>query len=110
MNSQTFGTLLKFVKPWWREYKGGRSQTTVLKMLDMTLCYLGSQTTIRHLAIQFGVMTDAFIQATEVIMKVLMDMADSIIKSPNRDEYHNIAEQFNKCRVMCVLNLKCFVY
>ena len=103
MNFQTFRTLLKFVKPWQREYKGGCNQTTVLKMLGMTLCYLGSQTTIRHLAIQFGVMTDAFIQATESIMKVSMDMADSIIKWPNKDEYHNIAEQFNKWRVRCVL-------
>ena len=62
MNSQTFQTLLKFVKPHHREYKGGCNQTSVTKMLAMTLNYLGSQTTIRHLAIQFGVMTDAFIQ------------------------------------------------
>ena len=72
------------------------NQISVLKMLGMTLSDLGSQTTIRHLAIQFSVMTDAFIQSTEVIMKVLMDMADSIIKWPYKDEYDTIAEQFNK--------------
>ena len=96
MNFQTFWTLLKFVKPHHREYKGGWNQISVLKMLGMMLSYLGSQTTIRHLAIQFSVMTDGFIQSAEVIMKVLMDMAGSIIKWPNKDEYENIAEHFNK--------------
>ena len=40
MNFQTFRTLLKFVKLQWRECKGGHNQTTVSKMLGMTLCYL----------------------------------------------------------------------
>ena len=33
-----------------------------------------------------------------------MDLADSVIKWPSKDEYQNIAEQFNKQRVRCVLN------
>ena len=73
MNFQTFWTLLKFIKPQHREHKGGCTQISISKMLGMTLSYPGLQTMICHLAIQFGVTTDAFIHCTEMIMKVLMD-------------------------------------
>ena len=75
-------------------------------MLGMTLSYLGSQTTICQLAIQFGVMTDAFIHYREMIMKVLIDIADSIIKWPSKDEYQYIADHFNKRRVRLVSHVK----
>ena len=55
-------------------------------MLAMTLIYLGSQMTVRHLARQFGVTTDTFIRLTETVMKLLMGIADHVIKWPSKDE------------------------
>ena len=49
--------------------------------------------------------TDAFIHSTEMIMKVLIDIADSIIKWPSKDEYQYITDQFNKRRVRLVLHV-----
>ena len=65
-------------------------------MLAMTLNYLGSQNTIQHLARQFGVTTDAFITCMETMLKLLMEICNSIIKWPSQDEYPYIASQFNK--------------
>ena len=79
-------------------HQGGRSEIPVSKMLAMMLNYLGSQMTTRHLARQFGVTTDAFIKCTETIMKLLMDLADKIIKWPSKDKYPHIAAQFNRRR------------
>ena len=99
MNSDTFRALLRFLNPPKRDYKGGRIQVASSKMLAMTLNFLGSQTTIRQLARQFGVTTDAFIQNTERVMQVMMVKAKYVIKWPNKEDYANIAAKFNKPRV-----------
>ena len=65
MNSDTLRALLRFLNPPKCDYKGGRIQVASSKMLAMTLNFLGSQTTIRKLARQLRVTTDAFIQNTE---------------------------------------------
>ena len=71
MNSNTFRALLRFLNPPKHDYKGGRIQVASSKMLAMTLNFLGSQTTIRQIA----------------------------IKWPNKEDYADIAAKFNKPRV-----------
>ena len=73
------------------------------KMVGMTLNYLGSQTTVRQLARQYGIMTDCFIQCMKKVMKLLMDNCHKVIKWPERDEYATIAANFDKslCITYC---------
>ena len=99
MNSDTFRALLRFLNPPKHDYKGGRIQVASSKMLAMTLNFIGSQMTIRQLARQFGVTTDAFIQNTERVMQVMMVKAKYVIKWPNKEDYADIAAKFNKPRV-----------
>ena len=98
MNSDTFKSLLRFIKPSRWNYKGGQTEVSGSKMLAMTLNYLDSQMMVRHLARQFGVTTDTFIRLTETVMKLHMGIADHAIKWPSKDEYPDIAAKFNKRR------------
>ena len=118
MNSDTFRAFLRFLNPPKRDYKGGQIQVASSKMLAMTLNFLGSQTTIRQLARQFGVTTNAFIQNTERVMQVMMDKTKYVIKWPSKVDYDDIAAKFNKPSVryiyinfspFFICNLKCLV-
>ena len=64
MNTETMWALLRFVKPLRCSYKGGHKEISGSKMLAMTLNYLGLQTSIRHLARQFGVTISCFTYCT----------------------------------------------
>ena len=117
MNSDTFRALLRFLNPPKCDYKGGQIQVASSKMLAMTLNFLGSQTTIRQLARQFGVTTNAFIQNMERVIQVMMEIVKYVIKWPNREDYDEIASKFNKPSVRYIsimlspflCNLKCVV-
>ena len=56
----TMRALLRFLKPPTCSYKGGCKEISGSKMLVMTLNYLGSQTSVKHLAQQFGVTTSIY--------------------------------------------------
>ena len=68
MNIDAMRALLRFLKPPRCSYKGGCKEISGSKMLVMTLNYLGSQTSIGHLAWQFGVTTSCFLYCTEKVM------------------------------------------
>ena len=96
MNSDTFKSLLRYIKPARQSYQGGQAEISGYKISAMTLNYLGSQMMVRHLAMQFGVTMDAFIRLMETGMKLLMLIANHIIKWPAKAEYPDIAAKFNK--------------
>ena len=99
MHPDTLRALVQFLNPKRRGYRGGCKQMTNSKMVAMTLNYLGSLTTVRQLARQYGVMTDCFIRYTEKVMRLLMENCHKVIKWPERDEYAMIAANFDKSRV-----------
>ena len=96
MNTETMLALLMFLKPPRCLYKGGHKEISGSKMLAMTLNYLGSQTSIRHLARQFGVTISSFMYCTEKVMMLLMQKGKYVIKWPKKEDYAQIPAQFNK--------------
>ena len=96
MNRETLKSLTKFLNPRRRIYQGGRKQVEPEKMVAMTCCFLGSQLPYKQLAGIFGVTEACFICCTDYIMKLLQDKVNVIIKWPSKDDYPNIAAEFNK--------------
>ena len=99
MHPDTLRACVRFLNPKRRGNKGGHKQMTNSKMVAMTLNYLRSQTTVRQLATQYGIITDCFIQCMEKVMKLLMKNCHKVIKWPKRDEYTTIAANFDKSQV-----------
>ena len=87
MHPDTLRALVRFINPKRRDYRGGCLQMANSKMVMMTLNYLGSLTTVRQLARQYGITTDCFIQCTERVMRLLMENCQEVIKWPETDKY-----------------------
>ena len=70
---------VQLLKDWWnpeaRLYPGGRMQTDPLKMVAMTLYWLGNESACKHIAFLFGVTEDCFITCTEFIMNLILQKA-----------------------------------
>ena len=99
MNTDTMRAFLRFLEPPRHSYKDGHKEISGSKMLVITLNYLGSQTSVRHLAHQFGVTTSCFLYFTSKVMQLLMQKGKYVIKWPKKEEYVQISAQFNKRRV-----------
>ena len=96
MDRSTFRALTSFLHPKTRMYQGGRVQVTPHKMVAVTLCYLGSHFTYRQLSVMFGLSDQCVFQITEYIMDLLNEKAKFVIKWPKKEEYRNIADEFNR--------------
>ena len=96
MNKATFLSLTQFLNPARRTYRGGREQIEKSKSVAMTLCYLGTRLPYKLLAGFFGVSEEAFIRSTDYIMEILERKVKLVIKWPSKDEYEQVANDFNK--------------
>ena len=95
MNKTTFESLRLFLNPVTRSYRGGRVQIEPAKAVAMTLCYLGTRIPYKLLAGFFGVSEEAFIRSTDYIMELLGEKIGMVIKWPSKDEYAQVAADFN---------------
>ena len=98
MYTDTFRALVKWIKPKRRELPGGRTSVSPSKQVAMTLNFVGSQCTMKHLSKQFGVSPSTFCDIVHYIMSLVTTRAHEIIRWPERDEYAIHAAQFNKKR------------
>ena len=96
MDRSTFTALTAYLNPPTRSYQGGRVQVGPHKMVAITLCYLGSRFTYRQLSGMFGLSDQCVFQITEYIMGLLNEKSKHVIKWPKKEEYPEIAGEFNK--------------
>ena len=99
MNSATLRALTGFLNPQRRVYQGGRVQVSPSKMVAVTTAYLGCQMPCKQLGKMFGLSEGCLLKVTEYVMQLLMQKSHLIIKWPSRDEYTDIANEFNKRRI-----------
>ena len=99
MNKDTLRALTSFIEPQRRIYQGGREQVFPSKMVAVTTAFLGSQLPCKQLGSIFGLSEGCLLKITEYIMELLTEKSKLIIKWPNKDDYANIAAEFNKRRI-----------
>ena len=99
MNRQTLRALTSFLKPVTRIYQGGREQVGPAKMVAVTVCFLGSQMPFKQLSNMFGISEGCLIKVTDYIMQLLVHKSHLVIKWPNKEDYDEIAAEFNKRRI-----------
>ena len=92
----TFRALTSFLNPKTRKYQGECIQVSPHKMVGITLCYLGSRFTYRQLSGLFGLSDQCVFQITEYIMQLLNEKSKFVIKWPKKEDYHSVADEFNK--------------
>ena len=103
MNSDTLRALINFLKPEQRSYQGGREQVSPAKMVAITVAFLGCQMPCKQLVSLFGLAEGCLLKITEYIMTILCDKSKLIIKWPSKDEYLEIAAEFNKRRIQYII-------
>ena len=96
MNADTLRALTSFLKPRWRLYQGGREQVSPSKMVAVTVAYLGSQMPCKQLGKLFGLSEGCLLKVTEDVMDVIVGKSKLIIKWPSKEDYADIAAEFNK--------------
>ena len=105
MNAATLRSLCQFVKAKQRQYQGGRVEISPSKAVAMTLAFLGSQLAYKQLSGFFGVSEACFIHTTEYVMGILKDKSSLVIKWPDKNDYPEIAADFNSKRFRCFPNV-----
>ena len=95
MDKSTFRALTGFLNPKERTYQGGRIQVKPHKMVGITLFYLGSRVTYKTLSGIFGMSEECAFHITEYVMKLLNDKCGDVIKWPKKEEYSEIAKEFD---------------
>ena len=99
MNKSTLRALTAFLNPERRCYKGGRVQVNPAKMVAATVAYLGCQMPSKQLGKMFGLSEGCLLKVTEYIMELLVNKSKLVIKWPNKEQYEDIASEFNKRRI-----------
>ena len=99
MNHKTLRALTNFLKPVMRSYQGGCEQIVPSKMVAVTVCFLGSQMLFKQLSNMFGMSEGCLIKVTDYIMKLIVNKSHLIIKWPNKEDYEDIAAEFNKRKI-----------
>ena len=99
MNKNTLKALVNFLKPERRCYQGGRVQIEPSKSVAVTTSYLGSQMPCKQLGNMFGISEGCLIKVTNYIMSLLKEKSKLVIKWPNKQDYEDIANEFNKRRI-----------
>ena len=105
MNSDTLRALINFLRPEQKSYQGGREQVSPAKMVAVTVAFLGCQMPCKQLASLFGLAEGCLLKITEYIMSMLSDKSKLIIKWPSKDEYPEIAAEFNKRRIWYMIQI-----
>ena len=99
MNADTLRALIAFLNPERRSYQGGRVQISPAKMVAISVAFLGSQMPCKQMSQMFGISEGCFMKITEYIMELLVKKSHLVIKWPSKDEYEDIAAEFNKRRI-----------
>ena len=102
MNKETLRSLTNYLRPTRRSYQGGREQIGPAKMVAVAVAFLGSQSPCKQLSNMFGMTESCFVKVSEYIMKLVTDNSQHIIKWPSKDQYAEIAQEFNKRRIRLV--------
>ena len=106
MNADTLRALIAFLNPERRSYQGGREQISPAKMVAITVAFLGSQIPCKQMSKMFGISEGCFMKITEYVMDLLSAKSHLVIKWPSKDEYEDIAAEFNKRRIRYFLIIK----
>ena len=99
MNADTLRALIGFINPQRRSYQGGREQISPAKMVAITVAFIGSQMPCKQMSQMFRISEGCLIKITEYIMDLLVKKSHLVIKWPSKDEYEEIAAEFNKRRI-----------
>ena len=99
MNKNTLKALVNFLKPERRCYQGGHVQIEPSKMVAVTTSYLGSQMPCKQLGNMFGISEGCLLKVTNYIMSLLKEKSKLVIKWPNKQDYKDITNEFNKRRI-----------
>ena len=106
MNADTLRALIAFLNPERRSYQGGREQISPAKMVTITVAFLGSQMPCKQISTMFGISEGCLMKITEYVMDLLAKKSHLVIKWPSKDEYEDIAAEFNKRRIWYFLIIK----
>ena len=98
MNKQTLLSLCDYLNPKRRCYQGGREQVNGRKAVAMIVCFLGCQMPFKQLSGFFGISERCLIEVTNQVMALLVDKSKLLIKWPDKEDFPDIAAEFNKKR------------
>ena len=82
-----------------RIYQGGHEQIAPSKMVAVIVCFHGSQMPFKQLSNMFGMSEGCLIKVTDYIMKLIVNKSHLVIKWPNKEDYEDIAAEFNKRKI-----------